>query len=95
MDSALAHVLPSSAQDIGGELHIGGLCVKELASTYGTPLVVYDGDEITLRASAWVRAAHEHQIDTTFAFATKSCSLIGIIGRIRASSFGADVASEG
>ncbi|HEV7186543.1 MAG TPA: diaminopimelate decarboxylase, partial [Blastococcus sp.] len=51
-----AHVWPRSAQRIGGELHLGGLPVTELARTHGTPLFVLDEADVRGRAEEFAGA---------------------------------------
>jgi len=61
-------LLPDSAEILDGQpLHIGGVDLLELASTYGTPLFVYDEEQLRARCrearSAW---------DEGVAYATKA-----------------------
>ncbi len=51
----LASLLPDTAKLDEHDVHIGGVSLKELAATYGTPLFVYD--EATLRARCAEAAA--------------------------------------
>ena len=50
------HVWPRSAARIGGELHLGGLPVTELARTHGTPLFVLDEGDFRGRAEEFAGA---------------------------------------
>ncbi len=43
----------------GGELTVGGVGVRTLASTYGTPLFVIDEEDMRRRAQAWKQAMEE------------------------------------
>ncbi|MGZ4567059.1 MAG: diaminopimelate decarboxylase [Blastococcus sp.] len=51
-----ANVWPRSAERIGGELHLGGLPVTELARTHGTPLFVLDEGDFRGRAEEFAGA---------------------------------------
>jgi diaminopimelate decarboxylase len=68
--------LPDSAQLSEHDVHIGGVSLRQLASTYGTPLFVYD--EATLRARC---AAAASAFDDGVAFASKSF-LCGAMARL-------------
>ena len=50
------HVWPRSAERIGGELHLGGRSVTELARTHGTPLFVLDETDFRGRAADYAKA---------------------------------------
>jgi len=49
-------VWPHTAKRVGGVLRVGGVDVRELAATYGTPAFVLDEDDFRARAAAWRRA---------------------------------------
>ncbi|MGZ4669217.1 MAG: diaminopimelate decarboxylase [Blastococcus sp.] len=51
-----ANVWPRSAERVGGELHLGGLPVTELARTHGTPLFVLDEGDFRGRAEEFAGA---------------------------------------
>jgi diaminopimelate decarboxylase len=85
-------LFPESARIEGGELSVGGLRVSELASRFGTPLVVYC--EETLRARA--RAFREAVGDTgRVVFGTKAFPNVALLRLFREEGVGADVASPG
>src|SRR5688500_19938160 len=50
------HVWPRSAERIGGELHLGGRPVTELARAHGTPLFVLDEGDFRGRAAEFATA---------------------------------------
>ncbi|TFV68817.1 diaminopimelate decarboxylase [Blastococcus sp. CT_GayMR20] len=50
------HVWPRSAERIGGELHLGGRAVTDLARAHGTPLFVLDEDDFRGRAGDFAGA---------------------------------------
>ncbi len=86
----LASLLPDTAKLGEHDVHIGGVSLKELAATYGTPLFVYD--ETTLRARCAEAAA---VFDDGVAFASKSF-LCGAMARLaRDEGLCVDVATGG
>lgn len=86
----LASLLPDTAQLAGTDVTIGGVSLRELAATYGTPLFVYD--EATLRARCADAAA---VFDDGVAFASKSF-LCGTMARLaRDEGLCVDVATGG
>lgn len=88
----MRNVLPISARvSDGGELMIGGLPAPELASRFGTPLVVYC--EQTLRGQA--RAMRAAVGAGRVAFGTKAFANVAVLRLLRAEGLGADVASGG
>lgn len=72
----LTSLLPDSALLSDGDTTIGGVSLRELATTYGTPLFVYD--ETTLRSRAKEAAS---VFDDGVAFASKSF-LCGAMARL-------------
>jgi len=72
----LATLLPDSAQILDDDVNVGGVSLRDLAATYGTPLFVYD--EATLRSRAREAAA---VFDDGVAFASKSF-LCGAMARL-------------
>ncbi|NNN08657.1 MAG: diaminopimelate decarboxylase [Acidimicrobiaceae bacterium] len=86
----LASLLPDTAQLGEHDVQLGGVSLKELAATYGTPLFVYD--ETTLRARCGEAAA---VFDDGVAFASKSF-LCGAMARLaRDEGLCIDVATGG
>ena len=69
-------LLPDTAVLLGNDVSVGGVSLRELAATYGTPLFVYD--EATLRARASEAAG---AFDDGVAFASKSF-LCGAMARL-------------
>ena len=72
----LTSLLPDTAQVTEGDVTIGGVSLHDLASTYGTPLFVYD--EATLRSRCREAAS---VFDDGVAFASKSF-LCGAMARV-------------
>src|SRR5688572_32620929 len=64
------HLLPDSAEVGGdGRLHVGGVDLLELAEEFGTPLFVYDEDQLRARCRETVEAfGHERAVYATKAF---------------------------
>lgn len=74
-------------------LHIGNVSTTELASTYGTPLYVYDA-EIIRRQIARVRRAFAALPFRPF-YAMKANSALAILDLVRGAGFGCDAVSPG
>lgn len=91
----LQSVLPMTARDVDGVLHVGGVSVRELARAYGTPVIAYDGDHIERSARAWLEAVARFDAGATVAYASKAFSSVGLLRMLGALGLGADVASLG
>jgi diaminopimelate decarboxylase len=76
-------------------LEIGGLAADELAERFGTPLYVYDEDEIRRRARAYVAALESYPGPSRAVYACKANSTVGVIRVLADEGLGADVASAG
>jgi diaminopimelate decarboxylase len=64
------HLLPDSSTVVDGRLSIGDVDVLELASEYGTPLFVYDEEQLRLRCREAVMAFGDGVAYATKAFLT-------------------------
>jgi diaminopimelate decarboxylase len=64
------HLLPDSAEISGGRLAIGGADVLDLAAEYGTPLFVYDEEQLRSRCREAVAAFGDGVAYATKAFLT-------------------------
>ncbi len=95
MYEQLRPILPATAEDHGGELHLGGLGVRSLVERHGTPLIAYDGDHVEAAARAWVDAAATLPGGATVAYATKAFSSVALLRRLASLGLGADVSSLG
>lgn len=95
MFEQLRPILPASAEAHEGELHIGGVGVRELAETYGTPVIAYDAQHVRDAARAWVDAFRAHPGGATVAYATKAFSSVGMLRLLGELGLGADVSTEG
>jgi diaminopimelate decarboxylase len=84
-------LFPLSARIERGELMLGGITAIELASTHGTPLVVYC--EETLRARA--RALRAAVGDGVVAYGTKAFANVAVLRLLREEGLWADVATSG
>jgi diaminopimelate decarboxylase len=85
-------LLPESARIEGDVLHLGDIPASELASRFGTPLVVYCEDTIRERARALRGAlgAGGH-----VAFGSKAFPNVAVLAVLREEGIGVDVASAG
>jgi diaminopimelate decarboxylase len=84
-------LFPDSARVDGGELVLGGVLASELATRFGTPLVVYCEETIRARAAALVGAAAE----ATIAFGSKAFPNVAVLRLLKEEGIRADVASLG
>jgi diaminopimelate decarboxylase len=87
----MLELFPVSARIERGELTIGGVTANELASTHGTPLVVYC--EETLRARA--HALQEAVGNGVLAYGTKAFPNVAVLRLLREEGLRADVATSG
>ena len=72
---------------------IGGIPASELAATYGTPLVVYDLDDVDLAVDALTRAFIARGI--TVAYAAKAFLCVALVEALAATPLWLDVCSLG
>ena len=71
-----AHLLPDTAQVVGGRLRIGGCDVIELAEEYGTPLFVYDEEHLRSRCREAVAAFPDGVAYATKAFMAQAMAKV-------------------
>jgi diaminopimelate decarboxylase len=91
MDSPLNHLFPDTAAVEDGELALGGVRVSELATRFGTPVVVYD--EQTLRAQA--RSYRAAAPGALIAYGTKAFPSVAVLRLFAEEGLGADVSTVG
>ena len=84
-------LLPASAHVEGGELWLGGVPARELATRFGTPLVVYD--EATLRDHA--RAYRAAAPGALVVYGTKAFPSVAVLQILAEEGLGADVSTAG
>jgi diaminopimelate decarboxylase len=84
------HVLPLTAEVIGGRLHVGGCDVVELADRYGTPLFVYDEAHLRERAGEAVAAFGDGAT-----YASKAFLCRAMVRLVAEEGMGIDVATGG
>lgn len=78
-----------------GHLEIGGVDAVELAKEYGTPLYVYDVQNIRRNSRAFVDAFANTGIEAKVSYASKAFSSLAILQVINEEGLGLDVVSEG
>ena len=66
------HVWPRSAERIGGELHLAGRPVTDLARAHGTPLFVLDEDDFRGRAAEFAEAFADPDLPAEVHYASKA-----------------------
>ena len=84
------HLLPLTAEVIGGRLHVGGCDVIELADRYGTPLFVYDELHLRERAREAVDAFGDGATYASKAFLCRAMARL-----VAEEGLGIDVATGG
>lgn len=77
----------------GGMLFTGGVSVEELAATYGTPVLVLDGDVLDASIAEFTTAAQPHGIEV--AYAGKALLLTALAKVLRDTPLALDVCSLG
>lgn len=89
----------SAARDSSGVLEISGVSTSELVSTYGTPLLVMDAEELVEQArvfqSALTAAADRHGVQSAVYYASKSFLSGHAVSWLSREGIGFDVASGG
>ena len=95
MFAELRSILPDSADVLAGELHIGGVGVRELASTYGTPVIAYDRAHVEAAARSWLEAVADWEPGALVAYASKAFSSVGLLRLLADLGLGVDVSSLG
>jgi diaminopimelate decarboxylase len=84
-------LFPDTATARDGELEIGAVDASELASEFGTPLVVYCEETIRARARAYRQAAPEALI----VYGTKAFPNVAVMRLLAEEGIGADVSTLG
>jgi diaminopimelate decarboxylase len=84
-------LLPDTATVVDGKLAVGGIPLSDLATRFGTPLVVYD--EATLRAQA--RAYRAAAPDSLVVYGSKAFPSVAVERIFAEEGLGADVSTLG
>jgi diaminopimelate decarboxylase len=84
-------IFPDTAAIADGELVVGGVLASEVATEFGTPVVVYDEETILACASAYRRAAP----DASLVYGTKAFPNVAILRLLGGQGIGADVSTLG
>ncbi|NLZ99789.1 MAG: diaminopimelate decarboxylase [Clostridiaceae bacterium] len=77
------------------QLYIGGVSVKSLAEAYGTPLYVFDEENLINRAKSFLHYFQSDKFSTVINYAAKAFSNLYIFGLIGELGLSLDVVSEG
>ncbi|MYL32680.1 diaminopimelate decarboxylase [Pontibacillus yanchengensis] len=78
-----------------GHLNIAGVDAVELANTYGTPLFVYDVEEIRKNAQRFVQTFKELGVQAQVAYASKAFSSVAMLQVAQQEGLSLDVVSQG
>ncbi|MEU5877551.1 diaminopimelate decarboxylase [Spirillospora sp. NPDC047279] len=86
-----AAIWPRGAKREGGVMTVGGVDVRELAETYGTPLYVYDEDDVRSRAREYAAAFDDGDVH----YAGKAFLCTAVAKWLNEEGLGLDVCSGG
>jgi len=84
-----------AARSPEGVLTLGGLDVRDLAETYGTPLLVLDEDDLRARCRSWREAFEGWPGGATVAYAGKAFLCRAMVRVIEEEGLGLDVCTGG
>lgn len=88
--------LPSSSKiNPQGHLEVAGCDITALASEFGTPLIVYDEDQIRERCRAYIAAFSQRTDDFEIAYASKAFTCVAMCQLLVEEGLSLDVASGG
>ena len=77
------------------ELTIGGMSCRQMAEEYGTPLYIYDEEQIIDQAKSALKNFKSNMFETEVAFASKAFSSIYLFKLMKRLGLGLDVVSGG
>jgi len=95
MGLAIPPLPDSSRVNSAGHLEVAGCDLMELAAEYGTPLIVYDEDQIRERFREYKRAFSARTDDFDIIYASKAFTCIAMCQLIGQEDISLDVASGG
>ncbi|PSK07436.1 diaminopimelate decarboxylase, partial [Brevibacillus sp. NRRL NRS-603] len=78
-----------------GNLEIGGCDTTQLAATYGTPLYVYDEQQIRTKCREFVNAFHNTGFSFQVAYASKAFCTMAMCKLVEEEGLSLDVVSGG
>ncbi|GAA4100680.1 diaminopimelate decarboxylase [Actinomadura miaoliensis] len=84
-------IWPRSAKREDGVLHVGGVDVRELAERFGTPLFVYDEEDVRARAREYAAAFHDGDVH----YAGKAFLCTAVARWLNEEGLGLDVCTGG
>lgn len=94
-DPAYASIFPRSATVSGGRLAIGGFDAQELTREFGSPLYVYDEDEVRQMCREYVAAFRSRHADADITYASKAYLSRWMAALAHEEGIGLDVVSGG
>ncbi|HJA90885.1 MAG TPA: diaminopimelate decarboxylase [Candidatus Jeotgalibaca merdavium] len=77
------------------ELHIGGVAASQLVAQYGSPLYVYDQQQLETNLQAYKKAFQSDRFPTKILYASKAFQTVGMMNLVNQYGFGVDVVSAG
>ncbi len=77
------------------ELHIGGVAASQLVAQYGSPLYVYDQQQLETNLQAYKQAFQSDRFPTKILYASKAFQTVGMMNLVNQYGFGVDVVSAG
>jgi len=85
----------TSLHNAAGHLEIGGMDVVNLASEFGTPLLVYDEASMRDQCRRYMAALREHTDDFEVIYASKALSCVAVAQLVLEEGLSIDVSSGG
>jgi len=95
MSLAIPPLPDSSRVNAAGHIEVAGCDLVELAAEFGTPLIVYDEDQIRARFQEYKRAFSARTSDFDVIYASKAFTCIAMCQLIAQEGISLDVASGG
>ncbi|APZ50037.1 diaminopimelate decarboxylase [Jeotgalibaca sp. PTS2502] len=77
------------------ELHIGGAAASQLVAQYGSPLYVYDQQQLETNIHSYKKAFKSDRFPTKILYASKAFQTVGMMNLVNQYGFGVDVVSAG
>ncbi|MCC7076437.1 MAG: diaminopimelate decarboxylase [Acidimicrobiia bacterium] len=96
LPDGLARVLPTSATvGSSGHLEVGGCDLVAIAHEFGTPLYVYDVDDMRVRAREYRAAFSGLPVDGQVVYASKACPIVAVVRLMAETGLWIDVSTRG
>ena len=78
-----------------GKLTMGGTSLEMIAQSFGTPLIVYDEDQIRNQMRRYKEAFEASGLDYNISYASKAFTCLQMVKLVQEEGLSLDVVSEG